>query len=88
MGLLIGYQICRFIYKNAFEIIVYVGFGVSIIHLLLILKTLLIYHNPTVALLREYSGYFSDFEVYVLILVIFHTQFQIKLSKNDITICY
>ena len=82
LGLLLGYQICRFIYKNAFETIVYAGFGVSIIHLLLILKTFLIYQNPSVSLIRHQSGYFCDFEVFALILVIFHNEFQLNFTKK------
>jgi hypothetical protein len=82
LGLLLGYQICRFIYKNALETIAYVGFGVSILHLLLILKTFLIYQNPSVSLIRHESGYFCDFEVFALILVIFHKEFQLNFTKK------
>lgn len=82
LGLLLGYQICRFIYKNALETIAYAGFGVSILHLLLILKTFLIYHNPSVALIRDQSGYFSDFEVFALIIVIFYKEFQLNFTKK------
>jgi uncharacterized membrane protein len=82
LGLLLGYQICVFIYKNALETLVYAGFGISILHLILILKTFLIYHNPSVALIRDQSGYFSDFEVYSLILVFFHKDFQLNFNKK------
>lgn len=81
-GLLLGYQICRFIYKNALETIVYAGLGVSIIHILIILKTILIYRHISVALLRDFCGFFSDFEVFALILVVFHKQFQMNFSKK------
>ena len=82
LGLLIGYQICRFIYKNALETIVYTGVGISLIHNFIILITFIQFRNISVSLLRVYCGFFSDFEVYVLILVIFYKQFQINLSKK------
>ncbi len=82
LGLLLGYQICRFIYKNAFETIIYAGFGVSIIHLLLILKTFLIYHNPSVSLIRQESGFFCDFEVFAFIIVLFHKEFQLNFTRK------
>ena len=82
LGLLIGYQICRFIFKNALQTIVYSGLGVSIIHILIIIKTLLIYRHISVALLRDFCGFFSDFEVFALILVVFHKQFQLNFNKK------
>jgi len=82
LGLLLGYQICWFIYKNALKTIVYSGLGVSIIHILIILKTFLIYRNISVALLRDFCGFFSDFEVFALILVVFHRRFELNFNKK------
>lgn len=82
LGLLLGYQICRYIYKNAIQTIIYTGLGISIVHLLIILETFLIHHHISVALLRLYCGYFSDFEVYALILVLFHKNLQVQMSRN------
>lgn len=82
LGLLIGYQICRFIYNNAFKTIIYTAFFIAIIHLGLIVIAVLMYHKNSVALLRDYCGYFSDFEVYALIILIFHKQFEFDLSKK------
>lgn len=81
-GLLLGYQICRYIYKNAIETIVYAGLGVSIIHILIILKTFIIYRHISVALLRDFCGFFSDFEVFALIFVVFQRQFQLNFNRK------
>jgi uncharacterized membrane protein len=62
--------------------VVYSGLGVSIIHVLVILKTYIIYHRISVALLRDFCGFFSDFEVFALIFVLFHKEFQINFSKK------
>lgn len=82
LGILLGYQICRYIYKSAFQTLIYVGLGISIIHILIILQTFAIYHHISVALLREHCGYFSDYEVYVLILVIFHKEFNVAMTRE------
>ena len=82
LGLFIGYQICRYIFKNAFETIIYIGLGISIVHILVIIQTYLIYHHISVALLREHCGYFSDYEVYALIVVLFYKNFNIVLTKR------
>lgn len=82
LGLFLGYQICRFIYRNAVETIIYSALGVSLIHIFILLNTFLRFHSISVALLREYSGYFSDFEVYGLIFLIFHKQFEVSLTPQ------
>lgn len=82
LGLLLGYQIVRFLKKNVLQTVVYSGLGVSIIHVLVILKTYIIYRHISVALLRDFCGFFSDFEVFALIFVIFHKEFQIHFSKK------
>jgi hypothetical protein len=82
LGLLLGYQICRHIYKNAIETIIYAGFGVSIIHIFVMLKTFFIFHHISVALLRDHCGFFSDFEVYALIFVLFHKPFEVSLTPK------
>jgi len=82
LGLLLGYQICRFIYKNAVETIIYAGLGVSIIHISVILQTFIIHHKISVALLRLYCGYFSDFEVYALVFLIFHKEFEVFMTRK------
>lgn len=82
LGLLLGYQICRFLKKNVLQTVVYSGLGVSIIHVLVIVKTYVIYHHISVALLRDFCGFFSDFEVFALIFVVFHKEFQINFSKK------
>ena len=82
LGLLLGYQICRFLKKHVLQTVVYSGLGVSIIHVLVILKTYIIYHHISVALLRDFCGFFSDFEVFALIFVVFHKEFQINFNKK------
>ena len=82
LGLLLGYQICRFLKKNVLQTVVYSGLGVSIIHVLVIVKTYIIYRHISVALLRDFCGFFSDFEVFALIFVVFHKEFQINFRKK------
>ncbi len=82
LGLFLGYQICRFLYKNTVETIIYSALGVSLIHIAILITTFLRYHSISVALLREHAGYFSDFEVYGLIFLIFHKQFEVALTPK------
>ncbi len=82
IGLFVGYQLCRFNYKNAFRTIAYIGFMISIIHLVVILVTFARFHHMSVNLIRQFSGFFSDFEVYALIIVLFHKRFDIDFSRK------
>lgn len=82
IGLFLGYQLCKYNYKKAFETFMYTGFGVAVLHLTILVSAVFIHRAFTVNDLRFYGGYFSDFEVYALIMVLFHQKFQVSLSKK------
>lgn len=82
IGLLVGYQICKYNFINLFSKILNIGFYISIIHLSFLLYAIFFHQAFTVNELRFYGGYFSDFEVYTLILVLFHDKFEIQLTNK------
>jgi hypothetical protein len=84
LGLLIGYQLCKKFPQKAFQTIVYTGFFIAIIHLCLIVFAVLFYKVRTVNDIRFFGGFFSDFEVYALIIVFFHNKFELNFSKKRI----
>lgn len=85
MGLAIGYQLCKRCYSKIFEILVYIAFFIAIYHILTLFYAVIIHQARTVNDLRLFGGYFSDFEVYALIILIFHKKFELKISKNYLT---
>lgn len=84
IGLLVGYQLYKKCQGKFFSTVIYTGVLLSIIHLLIVFITFLRFHTITVNLLREYCGYHSDYEVYVLIFLLFHKKFQINWSQNKV----
>ena len=82
IGLLVGYQLCKANYKNARKTIIDIGCGIAIIHLSIIGIIFLRYFHIDIALIRLYAGYFSDFEIYALIILLFHKKFEITFSRN------
>lgn len=82
VGLLIGYQLCKFNSKTAFKTIIYTGVFIALIHLVILAITALRFQSLSVNLLREYGGYFSDYEIYVLIILIFSKNFNLEIPKN------
>lgn len=86
IGLFLGYQLGKKNYKNAIQLIVNTGVFIAVCHILIIFHAIIIYHASTVADLRKYSGYFSDYEIYVLIILIFHQQFGLNYSKKKLLI--
>lgn len=82
IGLLVGYQLCKYIHKDLFKLLIYIGFGIAVIHLFIMLNAVLQYGARTVHDLRFYGGYFSDFEVYALVILMFHKSFEISFSKR------
>ncbi len=82
LGLLLGYQICKYNYLKAFGTVVNIGFWISRIHLVFLAFAVVFYRAFTVNDLRYHGGYFSDFEIYALILILFHKKFNIELSRK------
>ena len=84
IGFLLGYQLCQRNLQNAFKLIVTTGVFIAICHLLIILNAILYFGVRTVADLRFYSGFFSDYEIYTLILLIFYKKFNLAYSRKRI----
>lgn len=86
IGLLAGYQLCKRYLKNPMGLIVNAGFIIAVIHLLVVVYAIVVLHAANMHKLREYSGYFSDFEVYALVVLIFKDKFNLKMSQEKFLI--
>jgi hypothetical protein len=84
IGMIVGYQLCKKINIKAINTIIYGGLVIAIIHLIIIFLSAIKYKILNIHILREYGGYFSDYEIYVLIILIFHKQFQLNYSKSKL----
>lgn len=82
IGLLLGYQLCQRNLKNAFNLFVTTGVFIAICHILIIFNAIFILGARTVSDLRLFSGYFSDYEIYTVIILIFHKKFGLNYSKK------
>lgn len=83
-GLLIGYQFFKNDIKSPFKFLLNAGIVMAIIHLLLVGYGVFIQGARSVAQIREHGGYFNDYEVYTLIILIFYKKLDIDISKKDI----
>jgi hypothetical protein len=81
-GLILGYQLFYNKTKNPFQFIVYTGVVIASYHLLLVAWGILAEGARNVAQIRDHGGYFNDFEVYTLIILLFHKQFQLNFTKQ------
>ncbi len=82
LGLLIGYQLCRGHLINPFKTIINAGVFLAVLHLIIIGYSFLALGVRDIHELRFYAGYFSDFEVYALIAVIFSDELGVTLSTK------
>ncbi len=87
LGLLIGYQLCRMFPKKAFQTVAHTAFFLAIIHFWLIFWAFFVHNARTVNEIRFYAGFFSDYEVYALIILFFHKKFELGFTQNR-TIIY
>jgi len=84
IGILIGYQLYKKCQNKFFTTVIYTGLLLSCIHLLIVFITFVKFHTISVNLLREYCGYHSDYEVYILILLLFYNKFEINWPKKKV----
>lgn len=85
-GFLIGYQLCKRNMKSAFELLIKTAFIIAVIHIIILIFAVLYHKAYTLNDIRFYGGYFSDFEIYAVILLVFHKQFELQFSKKWIRI--
>lgn len=81
-GLILGYQLFYNKTKNPFQFIVYAGVAIASYHLFLVLWGIAIEGARNVREIRNHGGFFNDFEVYTLIILLFHKQFQLNFTKQ------
>lgn len=86
LGFLLGYQLCKKNLKNAFDLIIKTGFFIAICHIIIIILAIVVYKARTVADLRFHSGYFSDYEIYTFVILLFHRHFELNYSKKKLWI--
>jgi hypothetical protein len=82
LGLVLGYQLCKNHVKNPMGVVVNTGLFIAVAHLAVVAFSFLFLHVRNINDLRLYAGYFSDFEVYALIVVLFHKQLGFELSRR------
>ena len=84
IGLLLGYQLCARMYPKGFQIIAYTGVVIAALHLIVIVQAVLFLHAGNMNEIRLRAGFFSDFEVYALIILLFHQKFELGFSKKKL----
>lgn len=81
-GLLIGYNVCKIGGKKTIHLIIYSGLALAIVHIITLGICYSFFAIRNISDLRHYGGYFDDFEIYVLILLIFKEKFEIEISRQ------
>lgn len=81
-GLLIGYQFYKKNIKSPYKFLLNAGILMALIHLTLVGYGIFIQGAISVAKIREYGGYFNDYEIYTLIILIFYKKLDIDISKK------
>jgi hypothetical protein len=82
-GLLVGYQLCKKHIKNPFDIAIKVGLLLAIIHIGIVVYGFIFKGFRNIHQIRSYAGFFSDYEVYSIIMVLFAKELGVILSKKQ-----
>ncbi|RXR33619.1 hypothetical protein EQG68_05175 [Flavobacterium piscinae] len=82
IGLLVGYQLCRNSLKDPLQTVIYTGVLLAIFHLFIVFYGIVFVGFRNIHQIRGFAGFFSDFEIYVIILLLFSDKFGVALSRN------
>lgn len=88
LGLFLGYQFFSDQIKKPFKFLLFAGLAMAILHLTLVGYGIVFQGAKSVAKIREYGGYFNDYEIYAFILLLFHKKFEIDLSLKKYRIYF
>ena len=86
LGLLVGYQLSKKVGTNALNMVVNIALLIAIYHLYILLYAVLFYKVSNINDLRYFAGFFSDFEVYGLVLLMFGKEFNLNYSRKKVII--
>lgn len=84
VGLMIGYQCIRSKESDFFKTVIYSAFVIATIHYIILFFSALIHQINSIHDIRYYGGYFSDFETFALIILLFHKKFQLNFSRKKL----
>lgn len=83
MGLLLGYQFYKErLVINPLAFLMKAGIIMASVHLLLVSYGIVFQGAQSVADVRYYGGYLNDYEIYTFIILLFHKEFGVDLSKK------
>ena len=86
LGLILGYQFYKKEIHSPFQFLLKAGILMAIIHLMLVGYGIFYHGARAVSAIRQYGGYFNDYEIYTLIILIFHKRLGLNIeSKKYLT---
>lgn len=83
LGFLIGYQLCKRSLSNALRLLIKTAFIIAIYHIILLILAVVVHRATTIADIRLFSGYFSDYEIYIFLILLFHKKFNLEYTKKE-----
>lgn len=83
LGLLVGYQLCKKYIINPFDTTIKVGVFLAIVHICIVGYGFVFRGFSNIHQIRSFAGFFSDYEVYVIIMVLFAKELGVTLSKKQ-----
>ena len=82
IGLVIGYNITKKLGKEMVYVVIKLGALIALIHILILIVCYTLFSIHDMNDIRKYGGYFNDFEVYILILLLFKKQLNLVISRQ------
>jgi hypothetical protein len=86
IGILIGYNICKSIGPKMLRLVIHTGVVLAIVHIFTLIICFLFFSISNIHELRHYGGYFDDYEVCVLMILLFSAKFSLNLTNKKVIV--
>jgi hypothetical protein len=83
IGILLGYQLCRAHQINPMKTLINIGLIIAVYHLIQVVYGITFFRIRHIHDLRYFAGYFSDYEVYALVILLFHKRFKVDYTQKQ-----
>ncbi|MFN3640250.1 MAG: hypothetical protein ACK4UK_04965 [Flavobacterium sp.] len=83
IGILLGYQLCRAHQINPMKTLINIGLIIAVYHLIQVVYGITFFRIRHIHDLRYFAGYFSDYEAYALVILMFHKRFGITYTQKQ-----
>lgn len=83
LGMMIGYNLYLLMGRRIWRTLIHIGVFLAVYHILTLLVSYFVIGIRNIHVLRQFGGYFDDFQIYVLVMLVFRKKLNIDIGRRQ-----